>query len=195
MKLNNNMVPVLMALLPAVSAGCSQASADEPAPPPGADRVAVDCWAAAADGSYEDFAASVDVLERCTTDDYSFAVVNPAMGEIRCFRGDGFCPLEQPGLSRAAVRLSGFAAGAARGEIGARHQISNLTVTYDAAQVATVTFRSTAYYFNEDGSFELGWGDHELTLIEEAGVWRIQTEDVYIPSPNRRIVADAHEEP
>lgn len=121
--------------------------------------------------------------------------MNPAMGEIRCFRDDGFCPLENPALSRAAVRLTGFAAGAARGEVGSRHQISNVSVVYESAELATVSFRSTAYYFNEDGSFELGWGDHTIEVVEQDGVWKIRAEDVFIPSANRRIVADAHEAP
>ncbi len=148
------------------------------------------CWAAAADGSFDDFEASVELLEGCTTDDYSFAVVNPALGEIVCFREQGFCPLANPELSNAAVRLSGFAAGTARGEIGSRHQISNLVVESKSSRRAVVSFRTTAYYFNEDESFEIGWGDHTLELVKENRRWKILNEDVFIPFPNQRLVAD-----
>ncbi len=148
------------------------------------------CWAAAADGSYENIDASVELLESCTTDDYSFAVVNPALGEIVCFREEGFCPLANPELSNAAVRLSGFAAGAARGEIGSRHQVSNLIVESRSSRRAVVRFRTTAYYFNEDGSFEIGWGDHTLELVKQNRHWKILNEDVFIPFPNQHLVAD-----
>ncbi|MEM8925565.1 MAG: nuclear transport factor 2 family protein [Actinomycetota bacterium] len=148
------------------------------------------CWAAAADGSISDFDASAALLERCTTDDYSFAVVNPALGEIVCFRDEGFCPLTNPELSNAAVRISGFAAGAARGETGSRHQISNLVVESRSSRRAVLSFRTTAYYFNEDGSFELGWGDHTLELVKQDRRWKILNEDVFIPFPNQRLVAD-----
>lgn len=148
------------------------------------------CWAPAADGAYENFEASVELLERCTTDDYSFAVVNPALGEIVCFRDQGFCPLANPELSNAGVRLSGFAAGATRGEIGSRHQVSNVVVESRSSRHAVVSFRTTAYYFNEDGSFEIGWGDHTLEMVRQSGHWKILNEDVFIPFPNQRLVAD-----
>ena len=180
---------VLIAIM-MIATACSSDDDGEAAaatPPPG--DIPVACWAAAADGSYDDFEGSVALFDECTTDDYSFGVVNPALGEIVCFRDGGFCPLEQPNLSRPAVRLSGFAAGAARGEIGSRHQISNVVVSDADDSSATVTFRSTAYYFNEDGSFEIGWGDHELEVINDEGTWKILNEDVFIPNPNERIVA------
>lgn len=150
------------------------------------------CWAEAADGSYDDFEASVELYESCTAADYSFSVVNPALGAITCFREDGFCPLFDPNKSRAAVRLSGFAAGAARGETASRHQVSNVIVRSRGARRAVLTFRTTAFYFNEDGSFELGWGDHQLVLVKRRGRWKIQREDVFIPAPNQRLGGQPH---
>ncbi|MEM7095012.1 MAG: nuclear transport factor 2 family protein [Actinomycetota bacterium] len=174
-----------------VATACSSAGSDESvSDAAGLESLPVACWGAAADGSYDDFEASVALFEGCTTEDYSFAVVNPALGEIVCFRDGGFCPLEQPGLTRPAVRLSGFAAGAARGEIGARHQITNIVVEPVDESNAVIAFRSTAFYFNQDGSHEIGWGDHELAVVREGDTWKIDREDVFIPNPNQRIVAD-----
>ena len=180
----------LVLMFAAVVGACSSEGVDAVVEPDGLEAFPASCWGAAADGSYDDFDAAVAVFESCTTADYSFAVVNPALGEIVCFRDAGFCPLAQPGLSPAATRLSGFAAGSARGEVGARHQITNVIVDRTDAESAVVSFRSTAFYFNEDGSHEIGWGDHQLEVTRESNTWKIVSEDVFIPNANQRIVAD-----